>query len=421
MKIVEGKTIYSVSEVNNFARLALEQMVFWLEAEVSQCDKSPGYNFYYLALKDDFAVLPAIVDGYLIENFQKEVVGQKILAFGFLSLYEPRGQYQFRINRLEVAGEGILQKKLEELIRKLKSEGLFDPKHKKPIPLYPRGVCLVTSYGKDAYNDFKRHTVDKFSIITLYVADVRVQGKTSVNQLRKVLPATDKQNYDVVVITRGGGSLEDLAAFNDEHVARIIFKMKTPTVVAIGHETNESLAEWVADARASTPTDAANVVTSGYQDILHKLDNYRQQLKLEADYYFSKNFQDLDYLLLKLNQLKFSLKEHPYRLERLYESLQHHRQSLFGGAKSRLKETLIILQKESQLLFSNYQQRVENLNKSLLLLSPRNTLERGYSITFDAKNRIIKSIKSIAVGQVVGVKLANGKFSSMVKSVNDNE
>ncbi len=251
MKTEKYRKIYSVSEVNYFAKETLEQMELWVEGEVTTFKENPNWRFFYLDLKDDNALLPCVADGSVFANFDgPELVGQKILAFGFLSLYEPRGQYQFKIKSIEAIGEGILAKKLEQLIKKLKGEGLFDEQYKKEIPAYPKKVCVVTSAGSDAWNDFKRHTVDKFPIIDLRTTDVRVQGIKSVPQLLAVLPKVDRGGFDVVIITRGGGSLEDLAAFNDEGVARAIFKMKTPTVVAIGHEANESPAASVADRRA---------------------------------------------------------------------------------------------------------------------------------------------------------------------------
>ena len=240
MKALEGKKIYTVSEVNYFAKQILEEMTFWVEGEISSFTKNPNWNFYYLDLKDESAVLPCIAEEFIVGGLKGEITGQRILAYGNLSLYEPFGKYQFRISKVEAAGEGLLQRQLEELTKKLKNEGLFEKKHKKNIPKYPRKVCIVTSVGSDAYNDFVRHTAYKFPIIELYTADVRVQGISAVPSFLKVLPRVDKMGFDAIVITRGGGSIEDLAAFNDEQVARMIFSLKTPTVVAIGHEANES-------------------------------------------------------------------------------------------------------------------------------------------------------------------------------------
>lgn len=394
MRQVDDRKVYSVSEANYFAKQTLEQMILWVEGEIASCKKNPNYNFYYLDLKDGKAVLPAIADGYMLEVLGEEINGQKIIAFGNLSLYEPFGKYQFRISRIEKAGEGDLQKRLELLISKLREEGLFDKKHKKELPKYPKRVCVVTSEGSDAYNDFKRHTIDKFPIIKLFTADVRVQGPRSIPGLLKVLPAVDKKGYDIVVITRGGGSIEDLAAFNDEQVARAIFAMKTPTVVAIGHEANESLAEWVADIRASTPTDAANIVVSAYSAILSDLENIRYRLASKANYYFSSNLQKLDHIYFRLEQSKLKFEELPRKLSDL---------------KIRLK-------RNASILTTGYQEQLKNLGRSLAILSPENTLTRGYSITTDKKGRVLRSIKSVVVGEIIGVKLADGNLTSKVKT-----
>src|SRR3972149_5800868 len=408
MKVIEGKKIYSISEVNYFAKQTLEEMTFWVEGEISSFKKNPNWNFYYLDLKDESAVLPCIAEEFIVGSLKGEIAGQRILAYGNLSLYEPFGKYQFRISMIEAAGEGLLQKQLEELTKKLKNEGLFEKKHKKNIPKYPRKVCVVTSVGSDAYNDFVRHTAYKFPIIELYTADVRVQGIEAIQNLLEVLPRVDKMGFDAIVITRGGGSIEDLAAFNDEQVARLIFSLKTPTVVAIGHEANESLSEWVADVRASTPTDAANIITLGYQSVLESLDQLGLRLKSNSAFYFSTNFQRLDHIFFKLTQTRNTFKDLPHIINSLKESLRRHEKLLVSASQIKLDELTVLLRKNFFLLTENKRQILKNLNKSLVLLSPQNTLFRGYSITTDKSGRIIKSIKSVVVGDLIGVKLANG-------------
>ena len=394
MKIIEGKKIYSISEVNYFAKQTLEQMTFWVEGEISSFRKNPNWNFYYLDLKDESAVLPCIAEEFIVGDLKGEITGQRILVYGNLSLYEPFGKYQFRISTIEAVGEGFLQKQLDELIKKLKSEGLFEKKHKKIIPKYPKKICIVTSVGSDAYNDFVRHTTHKFPAIKLSAADVRVQGKEAIPSLLKVLPQVDKKGFDAVVITRGGGSIEDLAAFNDEGVARMIFSLKTPTVVAIGHESNESLSEWVADVRASTPTDAANIISAGYQSLLESLEQLGLRLKSNSAYYFSTNFQRLDHIFYKFSRTKIGFRDLQNRLDELFKRLK----------------------KDSHTFMENRSRILANLSKSLLLLSPQNTLSRGYSISTNKKGEILKSIKSVVVGELVGVKLADGSLRSKVVS-----
>ena len=415
VKHIKDRKIYTVSEVNYFAKQTLEQMVVWVEGEVSTIKKNPNWSFYYLDLKDDYAVLPCIVSGYLVENIDQDLVGQRVVVFGNLSLYEPMGKYQLRIQTLELAGEGALAKKLEMLIKKLRAEGLFDKKYKKEIPAYPTKVCLITSEGSDAWNDFKRHTVDKFPIIELTTADVRVQGRRTIRELLEILPKIDKQNFDIMVITRGGGSIEDLAAFNDEQVARAIFKVKTPTIVAIGHEANESLSEWVADRRASTPTDAANIVTSGYTNLLATLASYRYQLNSKSAYYFTTNLQRLDLLYLKLQQIQLNIKDLPHRLTSIKESLRRHELYLIEDVSLELARLNNQMVKQTRRLVTNKEKDLQNLAKALVLLSPENTLSRGYSISYDKSGHILRSVNSTEIGDIIAIKLSDGKLRSQVK------
>lgn len=414
MKQTDGKEIYTVSEVNYFAKQTLEQMIFWVEGEISSCRKNPNWNFYYLDLKDEKATLPCIADTYMLDELGDSPVGQKILAYGNLSLYEPFGKYQFRIARIEKAGEGLLQRQLEELIKKLKAEGLFDKDKKQEIPKYPKKICIVTSDGSDAWNDFKRHTVDKFPIIELYTADVRVQGPKSIPSLLKVLPQVDSQHFDIIVITRGGGSIEDLAAFNDELVARAIFKMKTPTIVAIGHEANESLAEWTADMRASNPTDAANIATAGYSNLLEILDHFKYRFKSNANYYFSTNFQRLDHIYFAFQSAKANFKDLPHRLSSLRESLKRHEKYLIADAEIKVDQLANQITKGLRIYVQSQDVLLQSLTKSLTLLSPTNILKRGYSITTDENGRVIRSITGVVVGDTIGVKLTDGKLTSEV-------
>lgn len=399
MQLVDGKKVFSPTEVNYFAKIRLEDMDFWVEGEVSECEQISTYSFYKLSIKDNKAILPCVVSGDILKVNPADLVGKKVLIYGNLTLWEARGWYQFRIYQLSESGAGIFQKNLDELIKKLLAEGLFDEKHKKPIPEFPAKICLVTSAGSAAFTDFKRHSADKFPILQLYTADVRVQGANSIPNLLKVLPLVDEKRFDVVVITRGGGSLEDLAAFNSEDVARTIFKMKTPTIVAIGHEHNQSLAEWVADKRASTPTDAANIVVSGYQNIVEKLEGYNRYLRSKLDHTLFTNIQSLSFLYNKLLSTK----------------------DLFIKLPSNLDQFRQLMQKGIENQLNKNKQKLEAINISLRLLSPENTLSRGYAIATGDNGRVIRSVASVVVGARLGVKLSDGSIASRVLSKTKND
>lgn len=416
MNVIDGKQVYSVSEVNYAAKETLEQLEVWVMGEVSQVQQNPNWYYNYIKLVDENSVLPAICTRDVLAQVTELVPGQKVLLYGFPTILNRKGEFKFKILRIEAAGEGLLQKQLEELIKKLKGEGLFDAQHKKEIPLYPKKVCLVTSQGSDAWNDFKRHSIDKFPIIEFYTKDVRVQGSQSIPQLLKVLPTVDKMGFDVIVITRGGGSLEDLAAFNDEKVARAIFALQTPTVVAIGHEANESLAEWVADRRASTPTDAANIVTFGYNQVLEKLESQREKLILKSNYFFMTNFQRLDQNFRSLARIKSSFKDLPHKLARFQESISYLQMQIVNRNQNALKELRLRLKMDFKNRYDQNLQNLKNLEKSLRLLSPENTLARGYAIATDDSGKVLRSTKGVVLGDTVGVRLVDGTLGTIVKN-----
>ena len=420
MKQIGDKQVLSVSEVNAAAQETLELLTFWVEGEISSIQTNPNWYYAYINLKDENSLLPCFLEPKLLLNSQEIVIGQKVLIYGMLTLFK-KSEYKMRIFRLERTGEGVLQKQFEILYQKLKKEGLFGEKHKKTIPLYPKKVCLVTSKGSAGWNDFKTHTVDKFPTISLYSVNVQVEGAAAVKKLLKILPKIDNLGFDIIVITRGGGAQESLMeVFNNEALVRAIFKVKTPTVVAIGHEINISLTELVADKRASTPTDAASIVTQGYTHALEKLENLRYLLKSKSGYYFSTNFQRLDHAYLALGKSKIVFKDLPFRLSKTEESLKLHQRYLVENSNATLINLLGKLQEKAKQLTRANTQTLNNLYTRLVILSPKNTLRRGYSLTVDSKGKIIRSISPIVVGSDITVKLFDGSLFSTVKSKEKN-
>ncbi len=422
MKTIKNRKIYSVSEINYFAKETLEQMVVWVEGEIAEFKKNPNYSFYYLTIKDDKATLPCIASGDVIENIGNNLLNKRIIAFGNLTLYEPYGKYQLRVQHMELSGEGDLYKKLEDLIKKLRHEGLFDTTHKKELPLYPKKVCLITSKDSDAWRDFITHSKDKFPIMEIVVIDARVQGAGAVVSLLQAFSRAETEAPDVVVVTRGGGSMEDLAAFNDERVARAIFNLKIPTVVAIGHEANESLAEWVADARASTPTDAANITTRGWRNILERLNFIELKLTSRHEKVIDYNLQKLDLLYSKLIQTKITIRQYPHRINSIREALKHYEKMILASTAQREKLAYTNLSRQSKVFVSKFSDNLMGLNRALKLLAPQNVLERGYSITKDRYGRVVKNVKDVVVGDTIAVELFRGELISEVKSkINEKE
>ena len=365
MQTIEGKQVYSVSEVNSIAKESLEYLSFWVEGEISSIQTNPNWYYSYFMVKDENNILPSFVDPKLTDDLTK-LQGKKVLIFGKLTLFK-NSEYKMHVFTIENIADGNLQKQFEELYAKLKKEGLFDEKHKKPLPEYPKRICIVTSLGSAGWNDFKTHTTDKFPIIELATADIRVEGPRAIDELVKILPIVDKQNFDIIVITRGGGAEESLMqVFNDEKVVRTIFSIKTPKIVAIGHEINTALAELVADVRASTPTDAANIITVPYRTILEKLEHIKYKLQSTSNYYFALNTQKLDSIYIKLVHIKLSFKDLPHRLATFKQTLSRQSKIYIEDANKRAEEEFTALKKLYKNLLANTDSRLENLHHSRL-------------------------------------------------------
>lgn len=411
-----AKKIYSVSEINYFAKQTLEQMDCWVEGEVSSYEENPAWFNTFLTLSDSTNTLPCFLKPELLNTIREQIIGKKVIAYGHLTLFK-KNQYKLEIFSIEQSGEGILQKRFEILYKKLKKEGLFEEKNKKSLPLYPKKICIVTSEGSAGWNDFKSHTQDKFPIIELDTADIRVEGPRAKLMLLQILPQIDRRRYDLIVLTRGGGAAETLLeVFNDEAVVRAISKMVTPKIIAIGHEINTTLAELAADKRASTPTDAANIATFGYANILDKLAHISTQLNTLMYKLFSENGQLLDSAYFHLNQIKTTFKNLPHQLASIKEALRRHEKSLIADIDANLRQAQLRMIKEAKLFVKSRDVFLENKRRDLLLLSPTNTLQRGYSITTDTKGKILRSVENVVVGSTIGVRLSDGSIKSTVKT-----
>lgn len=396
MKLIKGRSIYSVSEVNSYARETLEKMTFWVEGEVSSFKEANlHYRYVYFDLKDPQTgyKLPCILEPEIYQNLQFELGdGQKVLAQGSTTLWEKEAKFQMYIHQIEEFGEGILAAELEKLKRKLEIKGYFDPNHKIPLPAYPTNIAVITSKVANAWFDFKKHSIDMFEIIKLTFFDVMVQGPASSQQIVKSIKRADKMGFDAIVLVRGGGSLEDLASFNDERVADAIYLAKSCIVVGVGHEKDVTIAQLVADIAASTPLDAAKIITGDFVSLQEKLAQIQYQMERSMTNIISSNFQHLDILFNKLQRT-------------------HDKYLTFRRHLNFLKTSLSIAQ---NLLIRENVQKVQNLYDKLLILSPEKTLQRGYSITYDQEGQIIKDAARIAIGANLLVKLAKGNLSSKV-------
>lgn len=376
MKTVNSRKVYTVSEINYFAKETLEQLTAWVEGEISTYQTNPNWFYAFFTIKEETDNLSCFIEPSKIEGLEHFQIGKRVLVYGMLTLFK-KSEYKLKVLQIEEAGEGILEKQFKQLYEKLKKEGLFESKYKKKLPPYPKKLCVITSENSAGWNDFVRHTAEKFPVIELTTINVKVEGTQATQQLLAALGSIDAKNYDIVVITRGGGAKESLdSTFNDEQVVRAVFNLETPTVVAVGHEINTTLAELAADVRASTPTDAAAIITASWQTVLEKLNAIYKMLVAKKEKQIDFNIERLDYSYSRLLNVKNS--------------------------------------------FSHYQEKLENIDHALNILSVQNTLNRGYSIATDKSNKILRSASSVGVGNLIRVKLARGSLVSNVTNVKND-
>lgn len=422
MKLIDERKVFSISETNSLAKELLEQLTLWVEGEVYDY-KSDDRRYYYIyfQLKDEdgktvlpSVVLPHVYDGlgFKLEN------GQKVLAHGKLTLFTKSGKFQFMADRIELAGEGSLARELEKLKAKLQAEGLLATERKRPLPKFPQRIGVITSAASDAWADFQRHSVAKFPVMELYLADAYVQGNKAVNSLLRAISFMQQQDIEVLVITRGGGSLEDLAAFNDEQVVRAIATSKVPTLVGVGHEKDVSVADLVADVRASTPTNCGQILTSGYEQATQRLQQHDMRLHRFGQHSLTQAAQDLDAAMRHIVHVRTKYQGLPFQLQGLAARLQQQHHRLTDGNVVRLNMTREKLHLSTVTLQQRISQRLEADFKQLQVVSPLAILERGYSLV-EVNGQIVRQSSSVRQGDTMNIRLHRGGLRGMVTRVEE--
>lgn len=437
-----SKEIYSVSALNSAIRDLLEGQFFYclVDGEISNA-AFPGSGHIYFNLKDDGAVIRAVLWRSQAVMFRALIAnGQKVRVTGKISVYAPRGEYQLVVNRVEEAGKGDLYLQYEALKKKLMMEGLFDIASKKPIPRHPRKIGLITSKTAAALQDVLNVLATHRPDINIQLYPTKVQGIDAGIEIAQAIErANIAANCDLLLVIRGGGSIEDLWAFNEEIVARAIYASQIPIITGVGHETDTTIVDFVADLRAPTPSMAAKYSSQSRDELYQQLSEYEERLvnlvkrKLEvhARQYLVmshrlkmkepklrlSNFQrDLDALKNRLNAkmasyLANSQQNIAQLTKRLnivdIERIYHDRAQALDLIEKRLID---VIKHRQANISSQFVSSVDKLN----LLSPLNTLLRGYSMATKEDGTVVKSIQQLQEKEVVRVKLSDGIFDAKV-------
>lgn len=441
-----GKTtrVFTVAELTRTIRSLLEARVgsVWVQGEVSNYRKQPSGHQYF-TLKDSRAAIACVIFRNAMVSLRQALAdGAQIQVFGSLSVFEPRGQYQLSVEVVQSRGLGVLQAKFEALKRKLDAEGLFDPARKKPLPKFPKRIGIVTSVAGAAIRDILNVLRRRSRGIEILINPVRVQGSGAAAEIASALrelsnPSSLWMPLDLVVLTRGGGSIEDLWEFNEEIVARAIAASSIPVISAVGHEIDFTIADFVADLRAPTPSAAAELIvpdaadlerrTSELENCLHRcLRNFvvREQTRLRL---FSQRAlagellqrvrdgqQTLDWMRDRIpkNVRQFVDNARNQLLEQWMTLRRHDPSRELLARRNQVAELTRRLISGGPALATALRRRFERTEGILTVLGPEATLRRGYTITTDANGNVIRSVASVRRGMRLHTRVSDGEFSS---------
>jgi exodeoxyribonuclease VII large subunit len=376
----------------------------WVSGELSNFSR-PQSGHCYFTLKDEVAQIRAVIWRGTASKLKFELAdGLEILCRGHLDVYAPRGSYQLVVDEIEPKGVGALELALRKLREKLSAEGLFDPARKRRLPTFPRRLAFVTSPTGAAVRDFLEVLRRRWRGVDVLIIPARVQGEGAAAEIVAGIRAANRLQPapDVLIVGRGGGSLEDLWAFNEEAVVRAIAASRIPTVSAVGHEIDVTLADLAADVRALTPSEAAERVVPAAEELTARLREHRERLRVAS----------LRRLTLARSQLDGVASQRPFR--RPFDVVHdRHR---------RLDELTLRGAAGLRTLLHDRQRRFANLAGKLQSLSPLAVLERGYSITQDAKSgRVVRSAGQLHVGQTLATRFADGTVTSNVATIERQE
>ncbi|TQV85770.1 exodeoxyribonuclease VII large subunit [Exilibacterium tricleocarpae] len=436
------RDILSVSQLNKKVRQLLEThlSLLWVEGEISNLTRHSSGHWYF-SLKDSAAQISCAM--FRNRNSQVRFVperGQQVLVRARASLYEPRGNYQLIVEHMEEAGHGALQRAFEELKAKLAAEGLFDPERKQPLPGLPEHIAVITSPTGAAVRDILTVLARRFPATPVSVIPVTVQGPEAAPAIINAIGLAHKHPaIDTIILGRGGGSLEDLWAFNEETVARAIAASRIPIVSAVGHEVDFTIADFVADVRAPTPSAAAELVSpdggdwlqtyQGYEVLLTQamqrqidtarrhLDHLRTRLRHPGERLQSRA-QHLDHLEMRLiKSMGAVLQRQAANLQQLALRQQRlHPEGLIDNYQQRLQHLRSRLQTRTQTLLQQQRQRLAAASQLLQSVSPLNVLARGYAIVSDKQGGLVRDAARMQPGDEVTARLSQGQLVCEVKA-----
>ena len=440
--------IISVSEINRRAKSILEENFpfVWIQGEVSNFFSAASGHWYF-SLKDESSEIRCAMFANKSHRITFEPKnGDHLVLNGTLSIFEGRGQYQIIVEHIELAGEGALLKAFEELKKKLLTEGLFDDSLKKKLPSYPRSIAVVTSPDGAVIQDIINVLSRRSPFFNLTVVPTLVQGEKAAPLICEALnKASNLENIDLIILARGGGSIEDLWAFNNEEVARTIVSCPIPLVSAVGHETDFTISDFVADIRAPTPSIAAEIISQPYSELKETLEGYQSYLLKSVESQFDSQRTRITNLIKRIRHPGDKLREIGQKVDYLETALiqEMHQKVSFkknqlnlsqlslqqNSPQNKVKEAKVYLQNASKDLLKAFNLKIERKRKllgelvaTIEAVSPLSVLARGYSIiSTEPEGKILSSSNQVKIGQTISAVLNKGSIKAEVKSKDKDE
>jgi len=415
--------VFSVSELTRNIRNTLEAKfsAVWVQGEISNYKLHPSGHQYF-TLKDQRAQISCVIwRDTIVPPRQALVDGTQVQVYGTVTVYETRGQYQLSVQILQPRGVGVLQAKFEALKRKLDAEGLFAPERKRPLPKFPRRIGIVTSPSGAAIRDMLNVLHRRAPWLQILINPVRVQGTGAAQEIavaiRELASPSDRfAPLDLIVVTRGGGSIEDLWEFNEEIVARAIFHSAVPIVSAVGHEIDFTICDFVADLRAPTPSAAAELIVPDVVDLRRQIDSCARALARQLLNRVRDVQQRLDYARETLQRCL------AHKIDSYKRGLLHIARAL--QARSPGRELMMRRNRFADLhrrliacpprLLENAKHRFQSIEGILRVLGPDATLRRGYSITINERGKIIRTIAAVRPKMKIRTRISDGEFGSEI-------
>lgn len=395
---------YTVSEVNRYIKNMFLKDPYlnfiYVKGEVSNCKYHTSGHIYF-TLKDDQGQLACVMFAGQRKGLKFRLEeGQSVIVLGSINVYERDGKYQLYASQIELDGLGALYERFERLKKALEAEGLFDPAHKKPIPRYTKKIGIVTASTGAAIQDIINISRRRNPYVQLILYPALVQGAGAAESIVRGIKTLDKLNLDTIIVGRGGGSIEDLWAFNEEIVARAIYDCNTPIISAVGHEVDFTIADYVADLRAPTPSAAAELAVNDYMAFANLLDEYKRRI-------FNAAMHNVTYYQSRLRELRLRLfyASPSYQIKQKRQFLMDTEQKLTNQMERKLKEA---------------RHRLELYITKLEGLSPLAKLKKGYALVTKEEGRPIQSIREVEKNELLYISLLDGDIISRVEDVKEN-